>query len=311
MPQQSETFSGSAALPSGDWAPAPLSEQRAQSVRALTPAGEPIRPFLNPWRAVVHCWRLRSLVSELTRRELAARYRGSFLGALWSLLAPNLMLSAYTFVFSIIFKGRWGNHDQGHGQFALTLFAGLVPYNVFAEVVGSAPALILGNASYVKRVVFPLEVLPLVRVLSATVQGLVSAAVLLLGVAVSGGLSPVAVLTPVAWVPLLLLALAAAYALAALGVFVRDTAQAVTVLLPIIFFLTPIVYPLEAVPAGFQALLWLNPLTLVVEDCRRTAVFGLPPRWTWWSVSVFASAALALGSFVCFMKAKRGFHDAL
>ena len=282
------------------------------AVREITPAGETVRPFLNPLRAVLHLWHHRDLIHQLTVRDLVARYRGSFLGVLWSLLLPLLMLCVYTFVFSMVFTARWGTQPDGRGQVALILFAGLIPYNFFAEMIGGAPVLVISNPSYVKRVVFPLEVLPLVKLGSALFQAFVSAGVLLVAVLLARhSLSPTVLLMPVAWIPLVILALGATYALAALGVFVRDVGQAVTVILPFLFFLTPIVYPLEAVPAAFQVFAWMNPIAHVVEDARRTAIFAMMPKWRAFAINCTLSSALAFASFLFFMRSKRHFHDAL
>jgi len=186
-----------------------------------------------------------------------------------------------------------------------------VPFNFFSEVLASAPGVIVGNANYVKRVMFPLEVLPLVKFASALVQGMVSAGVLVLGLAVKDALQPTLGLMPLAWLPIILLGLASAYLLAALGVFLRDTAQVVQVVLPFLFFLSPIVYPMDAVPARLQRIVWLNPIAHVVEDCRRTAVFGLGPGWRGLVLHTAGGAVLAFAAFLFFMKSKRAFHDAL
>jgi lipopolysaccharide transport system permease protein len=299
----------SAAEAPGDAPPAPAP---STLVREVTPVGEAVRPFLNPLRIVVHLWRHRHLVRHLTVRELAARYRGSFLGIMWSMLLPLFTLAIYTFVFSLVFKARWGVADQGRGLVALILFAGIIPFNVFSEVVSVAPSTILGNPGYVKRVVFPLEVLPLVKFLGALVQGLVSAVVLVLAIAIMRGtLSPTLAFMPIAWVPLLLLALGTSYGLSALGVFVRDVGQAVVVILPFLFFLTPIVYPIEAVPAQLRFIPWMNPLAHVVEDARRTAIFGLAPNWRAFANNCVLCGTFAYVGFLFFMKSKRAFHDAL
>lgn len=300
---------GSASQP---WEPAPLAADRPPAlVQVMSPAGEPVRPYLNPFHTLAHLWRYRNLVAQLTRRELAARYRGSALGTVWALLVPLLMLCLYTYVFSMVFKARWGTQDGGKGLVALTLFAGLVPFNMFSEVVGGAPGVIVGSANYVKRVVFPLELLPLVKFASALVQGMISAGVLVLGLAVQGALHPTLVLLPLAWLPLLLLMLGSGYFLAALGVFLRDTAQAVQVVLPFLFFLTPIVYPLEAVPSNLLVVVWLNPIAHVVEDCRRAALFGVPLNWRALALNTLGGAVVAFAGFLFFMKSKRAFHDAL
>ena len=284
----------------------------ASVVRVVTPAGEAVRPYLDPLRIAAHVWRHRSLIRQLTVRDLAARYRGSFLGVLWSLLVPLAMLGVYTFVFSIVFSAHWGTVEGGRGVVALILFAGLIPFNFFSEMIAVAPMLVVGNASYVKRVVFPLEVLPVVKALSALFQGLVSTVVLIAALLVARhGIPLTVLLLPLAWVPLVLLALGVTYALAALGVLVRDVGQAVGVILPFLFFLTPIVYPLEAVPAGFQVVAWMNPLAHVVEDARRTMIFALDPKWRALAINTTLCGLIAFVGFLFFMRSKRHFHDAL
>lgn len=298
--------------PASTPAVAPRLEGPASPVRELTAAGQSIRPFLNPLRILAHLARHRHLTLQLTRRELAARYRGSLLGTVWALLVPLSTLAVYTFVFSVVFRARWGAADEGRGVFALTLFAGLIPFNVFSEVVSTSPVVVLGNPGYVKRVVFPLEVLPLVRFLCALFQGLVSAGVLVLGLVVLRGHVPATIaLMLVAWIPLMLMAVASAYFLAALGVFIRDIGQAVIVVLPFLFFLSPIIYPIDAVPAPLRPFINLNPIAHVVEDCRRTAIFGVAPDWHWFVRTLVLGTILALAGFLFFMKSKRAFHDAL
>ena len=281
-------------------------------VRELTPAGDLVRPFVNPLHVVGHLWRHRGLIGQLTRRDLASRYRGSFLGMLWSLLVPLVMLCVYTFVFSVVFRARWGLGEEGRALFALILFAGLVPFNIFSEVVSAAPGLMVGNPNYVKRVVFPLELLPLVKFLGALFHGFISAGVLVLGLLwARGTVHPTMALMPISWMPLLLITLGGAYFLAALGVFIRDTTQAVTILLPFLFFLSPIVYPLEAVPEQYRAIIRFNPISHTVEDARRTAIYGVMPDWVWFAALLFVSGLVALGGFLFFMKSKRAFHDVL
>jgi len=281
-------------------------------VREITPAGDPVRPFLNPVRTGLHLWRQRHLVRQLTVRDLAARYRGSFLGFLWSLLVPIAMLAVYTFVFSYVFRARWGVDEEHRSLVPLLLFAGLIPFNMFSEVVSIAPMLVVGNASYVKRIVFPLEILPLVKLLGALVHALVSAAVLVAAMLIARTTPPPTfALMPLAWLPLLLLTVAVTYVLAALGVFVRDVGQAIAIVLPFVFFLTPIVYPPEAVPAQLQFVPWMNPIAHVVDDARRTAIFGMGLKWRAFAINTLLCGTLAFGGFLFFMKSKRAFHDAL
>ena len=303
----------SAAGVARSWEPSRLaSATRAAVVHVRTPGGEAVRPFANPLRAAAHLWRLRRLTWQLAERELAARFRGSFLGILWSFLLPLMMLAVYTFVFAIVFQTRWVGQDGQRPIVALILFAGIVPFNLLSEVLATAPQAITANPGYVKRIVFPLEVLPLVRFLVALVNALASMVVLVFGLlAMRGNLPATLPLFPVVWLPLLLYAVAAAYGLAAFGVFVRDVTHAVGALLPFLFFLTPIVYPAEAVPEGFRFVAHLNPIAHVVDDSRRVLVFGMQPGWPVLAANATLAAALAFVTFLAFMKSKRAFHDGL
>src|SRR5262249_6606289 len=140
---------------------------------------EPLSRYLNPCRMLISLWRHRELILQLTVREISGRYRGAYLGVLWSFISPLLMLLTYTFVFSMIFHAKWSEAEQATrlDQFALTLFAGLIPFTVFSETVNRAPTLILGVPNYVKKVVFPLEILPVVVLGSAIVHSLISIAI--------------------------------------------------------------------------------------------------------------------------------------
>jgi lipopolysaccharide transport system permease protein len=254
----------------------------------------------------------RHLATRLVQREIEGRYRGSYLGMLWSLVTPLFMLAIYTFVFSVVFHSRWPSGPADRAGFALTLFAGLIPFNVFTECINRAPSLIVGNPNYVKRVVFPLEVLPLSVLGSALFHAAVSLGVLVAGLLLFGrGVSATVLLLPVAAVPLVALSLAVSWFLASLGVYLRDTSYVVTIATQALFFVTPLFYPQEAVPAGFRPVLWLNPLTAVVDAFRRTMVFGqLPDWWTWGCVTAGSLVSMLLG-YSWFMKTKSGFANVI
>src|SRR5262249_35523247 len=186
-----------------------ITSDGAVSVIIGPPSGSAAR-YLDPVRMLRSMWRHRELVLRLTSQDIAQRYRGSFLGIVWLFIIPILMLSVYAFVFSIIFEARWGElaRTTRTGEFALTLFAGLIPFSVFSEVVNRAPSIILGSPNYVKKVVFPLEILPVVAVGSAVVHSLISSTILLAGsAALLGYVSPAVVLLPLSYLPLVLLTL--------------------------------------------------------------------------------------------------------
>jgi lipopolysaccharide transport system permease protein len=220
-----------------------------------------------------------------------------------------LLLLVYTFVFSAVLQVRWGVEAAGErSEFALTLFAGLIPFTVFSEVVGRAPGLVLGHPSYVKRTIFPLEALPVAALGSALVHSLISIAILLAATAiVLGRISPSLPLLPLAYVPLVLLTLGLAWLLASLGVYLRDIGQAVAVGLQLLFFVTPIVYPPASVPEGMRIILHLNPMTTVVDGFRDTLLWGRGLPWAAWAGWTAASAVAALGGWAWFARTKKGF----
>lgn len=257
--------------------------------------------------------RHRQLVWQLARREVQSRYRGSWLGLLWSLLNPLLMLALYTFVFSVVFEARWSDATpQSSVDFALSLFSGMIAFSLFAETVSSAPSLVLGNANYVKKVVFPLEVLPLARFLSCLVQGGMSLLVLLVAMLVCrGGLPWTLVFLPVVLLPLALLSLGLALFLASLGVFIRDIGNLVNVGVSMLMFLSPVFYPLSRLPESYQPILALNPLAPLVVNFRRVTLEGLPPDWPSWCLVSLFSLLVGMAGYTWFVRSKNAFADVL
>jgi lipopolysaccharide transport system permease protein len=268
----------------------------------------------NPLTGVAALWRHRHLILELARRDVVGRYRGSVMGLAWSFLNPLLMLAAYTFVFGAIFQARWPERTLGQSkiEFALILFAGLIVHSIMADCFNRAPTLITGNANYVKKVVFPLEVLPVVALLSAVFHAFVSTMVLVIALlAVVGHLPLTAVAFPVVLLPFIIGLAGGAWLLASLGVFLRDVGQSVGVVVMLLMFLSPIFFPLSAVPAEFRAVVMFNPLTYFVEAARDSLLWGVWPRWGAWLTALVAGTALALGGLWWFQKTRKGFADVL
>ncbi|MDB5894738.1 MAG: sugar transporter permease [Rhodoferax sp.] len=254
----------------------------------------------------------RHLVATLVAREVVGRYRGSMLGLFWSFFNPVLMLAVYTVIFSTVFKARWTPGSESKTEFALVLFSGLMMFNFFSECVNRAPTVILANANYVKKVVFPLEVLPVVMLGSAGFHLLVSLLVWLIFYCAVMGLPHWTLLQlPLAILPLVLLTLGATWLLAALGVYLRDVAQVVGVATAVLMFLSPIFYPITALPAGFRALVELSPLSFAVEQSRNVMIWGTGIDWPRWSLHTVQAMLVAWVGFACFQKVRRGFADVL
>lgn len=257
-------------------------------------------------------WRNRALIRALIKREVIGRYRGSLMGVLWSFLHPLFMLTVYTFVFTVVFNARWGVEGGSKSEFALVLFAGLIVFNFFAECINKSPALILSNVNYVKKVVFPLEILPWVSVGAAVFHGFVSLLVWLAAYMLFVGIPPAtALFLPLVMVPLVLLTAGLSWILASLGVFLRDVAQFIGIVTTTLMFVSPIFYPVTALPEEYRGLIYGNPLTSVIEQVRQVLIWGLAPDYTLLSVSAVASACVAWCGFAWFQKTRKGFADVL
>jgi lipopolysaccharide transport system permease protein len=223
-------------------------------------------------------WRHRELLLELVKRDLWGRYRGSFGGLAWSFAQPLFLLAVYTLAFGVILRMRWG-FGGGTGDYALMVFAGLIVFNAFAECLNTAPSLIVANANYVKKVVFPLELLPWVTAITATFHAVIGVAVWFLGYAVLYGMPrPTAALFPLILLCLFPLLLGTGCLLSALGVAIRDIGQLAALVSHALLFLTPIFYGVDAMPPILQNLLLANPLTFVVEQLRLVLFHGLAPN---------------------------------
>jgi len=272
-----------------------------------------VKRFLNPIRIALHLWQYRYLIYQFTWREVTGRYKGSFIGLGWSFIQPLVMLCVYTFVFSVIFKAKWGaGPDEGRAAFALTLFMGMITFGIFAEAANSAPLLVLSNVNYVKKVVFPLEILPFANLLSSLINALFSLVVLLVGILiVYHRIHWTVILLPLVWLPLIFFTLGCGYFLASLGVFIRDVSTTVSILTTILFFLTPIFYPVTAIPQRFRFFFQINPLAVFVEDSRRVVLWGIPPDWSWFFCGLIFSVLVFVFGFAWFMKSKKAFADVI
>ena len=259
-------------------------------------------------------WRNRQLILQMTKREVVGRYKGSVMGLAWSFFNPVFMLVVYTFVFSEIFKSRWGGAgvEESKTQFAVLLFVGLIVLNLFSEVLNRAPGLILSNVNYVKKVVFPIEILPVIATGAALFHSLISLGVLLAAFALFNGyLHWTVVFIPLVLLPLVILTTGLAWILASLGVFLRDVGQTIGIVTTVLMFLSPVFYPVTAVPESFRVFMLANPLTFIIEQARDVVVWGHLPNWMGLGAYTLAATAIAWAGYAWFQKTRKGFADVL
>jgi len=268
--------------------------------------------LLDPLSPYIALKRHFALIMQMTRRDVVGRYRGSFAGLLWSFINPLLMLVIYTFVFGVIFKARWNTQISGHFQFAVILFAGLNVNQMFSECANKAPALIIQNTNFVKKIVFPLESLSWSTLGAALFHLLVSTIVLLvISVIINHSFPWTVLLFPVVIVCFLPFVAGTVWLLASLGVFFRDLQQAMSIITTALMFLAPILYPMTMIPEQYRGLMYLNPLTVIAIASQDTLVLGRVPNWLHLACYLLASCLFAWLAFVWFERTKKGFADVL
>jgi lipopolysaccharide transport system permease protein len=268
---------------------------------------------ISPREMIVSFWSNRSLLATLVKREVVGRYRGSVMGMAWSFFNPILMLIIYTFVFSVVFKARWGvDVNESKSNFAIMLFVGLIVHGLFAECVNRAPGLILSNVNYVKKVIFPLEILPWVAFGSALFHTTVSIIVLLIAQLIFSQQIPwTIVLFPFILLPLVFATMGFAWFLAALGVYVRDIGQITGIFTTVLLFVSGVFFPMSSLPEPYRTLLALNPLAYIIEEGRNSLIFGNLPDIGRWGGMLAAGMLIAWLGFAWFQKTRRGFADVL
>jgi len=273
---------------------------------------EGINDSLNPKGIFTSLVKYQSLIRQLAKREVSSRYRGSVMGFFWTLLNPLLMLTIYTFIFGYVFKARWGDMNLGDGGFALTLFCGLIVHGVFAECINRAPTLISSNVNYVKKVVFPVEILPWVTIYAAFFHALMSFLVLLIfSLIVNGNIPITALWLPVVLAPYVIFLVGCLWLFSALGVYLSDIQQLMGVMTTALLFLSPVFYPISALPEILQGWIYLNPLTLIMEQSREVLLWGHSPDFKLLFLYSIVALTIAIFGFVLFQKSRRGFADVL
>ena len=254
----------------------------------------------------------RSLIYQMTKREVVGRYRGSVLGITWSFFNPLIMLAVYTLVFSTVFQAKWHTDSVSKTEFALVLFIGMIIHGILAEIMNNSPSLMLRHISYVKKVVFPLEVLPWVIMGATLFHALVSIVVWsLFYMIVNQTLQWTVVFLPLVIFPLVIFSLGLSWLFASLGVYIRDLGQVTGVLTTILLFMSPIFYPASMLPEPYRTFIYLNPLTFVIEQARDVLMWGNMPNWFGMGVAYIVSALVAWAGFFWFQKTRQGFADVI
>lgn len=264
---------------------------------------------LSPYRALSRNF---ALIVQMATRDVAGRYRGSFIGLFWTFFNPLLILAIYTFVFSVIFRARWNEHVTSHVAYAMILFAGLNVSTMFSECAGRASTLIVDNANFVKRIVFPLESLSWSVLGAALFHLLISTVALLVIELIALHHVPwTIVLFPIVIVVFLPFVAGAIWLLASLGVFLRDLKQAISIITMALMFLAPILYPMSMIPANFRILLYLNPLTVIAMASQNVLFLGLMPRWDHLAMYFVVACLFAWAAFAWFQRTRKGFADVI
>lgn len=254
----------------------------------------------------------RALIWQLSKREIVGRYKGSVGGILWSFINPLIMLTIYTFIFSVVFQARWGIESSNKIDFALILFAGLIPYQLFAECITKAPSIILNNVNYVKKIVFPLEILPWVQLIAGLFHMLISLVVLILFWGFfHHQFHWTVVLVPLVNLPLICFVLGLMWFLASIAVFFRDIIQTLSMITLAFLFLSPVFYPIAIIPEPYQSLIQLNPLSLILEQNRQVILWGILPNWSALLNNLGIALLFATGGFYWFQKTSSTFADVL
>lgn len=263
----------------------------------------------NPVRIVSDIWAHRYLLGQLIKRDVLLRYRGAMFGVLWIFLSPLLMLGIFAYVFGQVFQAR-GGVTEGALPFWLFLYSGLIVFNIFSETVSRSPASVRGYPSFVKKIIFPVQILPLVPLGAALVHGFFNFLILVAALAWAGHFYPQTLLYPLALVPVVFLAMGFAWFLGAWGVFIKDMTQIVPVFIQMLMFLSPVFYPVSAVPSMLQPLYRFNPLGHVIEFSR-DLVTGQPAEWSVWGMALFASLVAAILGNLFFQSSREEFADVL
>lgn len=264
--------------------------------------------------AAYHIWNQRHLIKVLVLRELAQRFMGSYLGRFWLVLAPFIMLAIYAYFFGEIFQAKWNLSSNGESlvSFALMIFSGLLLHQFFADSISRAPDLVLSNPNYVKKIIFPTEILAVVALLATLIQMCIGVLVLLLVFALtSHTLYWTWLLLPFIYLPFIFITLGLSWILSALGVFLRDLRQIMQFVSAALLFLSPVFYPMDKLPEGLQLLKYVNPLIVVIEQSRIALFTGKMPDWSVLAVCSLVALGVSYIGLYFFVRSKPAFADVI
>lgn len=253
----------------------------------------------------------RELIWNFAKRNLIGRYKGSYLGILWSFLDPLFMLCIYTFVFGIIFGVKLPA-DIGTSSFAIFLFSGLIPWRAFSESLNTSTGIIISNVNLVKKVIFPLEIFSTSTVISSIINSFFSMTILFIGMLILDHRIPLTFLYLfIIFIPQILFTTGLCWFLSSIGVFLRDIKSIVSVILMAWMYMTPIFYPVERIPEKFRLIMNLNPMHVIVTNYRRVLLMGVSPDWFWLTFVTITGIIFSILGYTWFMKSKGAFADVI
>jgi len=251
----------------------------------------------------------RYLLGQLIKRDVLLRYRGAYVGLFWIFLHPLIMLAIFSFVFGEIFQARWPSLG-GNVPFAINLYSGLIAFNLFSEAIGRSSGAVRSHPNYVKKIIFPVEILPIVPLGTGLIHALFNFIILLGALVWTGNLHLTILLFPLLLIPLILFGLGLAWIISAWGVFIKDMSQIVPVIVQMLMFLSPVFYPVHAVPEWLRPVYVVNPLSPVIEALR-TTLYGTQVDWTAWSITLLFSMLAMLAGYAFFQHSRDEFADAI
>jgi lipopolysaccharide transport system permease protein len=258
----------------------------------------------------------KELIKQLTIRDITARYRGSAGGILWSLINPLIMLAVYSIVFAFVFKAKFGeaiiSGESSRWDFSIMLFSGLIIHGFFAEAITKSTTLVTSNVSFVKKVIFPLEILPVVNILSALFHLLISTGILSVAFLIFYHSIPITILfVPLVLLPFIIMVLGISYFLSSLGVYIRDLQHPINILMTVLLFISPIFFSISALPELVQPFVYLNPLSVIVEEFRNVILLNKLPNFLHLGLYYIVALMTYMVGFIFFSKTKNGFADVI